>query len=65
VWAYNREHLDHLLSFVEATIRERPASRVGAAPPTSLLEKLPGWFAAAANRAAIAATLRRLRATFD
>jgi hypothetical protein len=66
VWAYNRAHLDHLLAFVEATIRERPASGPdNPAPPSSLLEKMPAWFGAAANRAPIAAALRRLRSTFD
>jgi hypothetical protein len=66
VWAYNRAHLDHLLAYVEATIRERPASNPEVpAPPTSLLEKMPAWFGASSNRAPIAAALRRLRSTFD
>jgi hypothetical protein len=66
VWAYNRTHLDHLLAYVEATIRERPASKPEVpAPPTSLLEKMPAWFGAASNRTPIAAALRRLRASFD
>lgn len=66
VWAYNRAHLDHLLAYVEATIRERPvADPENPAPPTSLLEKMPSWFGAATNRATISAALRRLRTTFD
>jgi len=66
VWAYNRAHLEHLLAYVEATIRERPAPNPDVpAPPTSLLEKMPAWFGAASNRAPISAALRRLRATFD
>ena len=66
VWAYNRDHLDHLLVFAEATIRERPPSDPqNPAPPTSLLEKMPAWFGAATNRSTISATLRRLRSTFD
>jgi len=65
VWAYNRSHLDHLLAWVEATVRERAVPTPEApAPPTSLLEKMPAWFGASSNRAPIAAALRRLRATF-
>jgi hypothetical protein len=66
VWAYNGTHLDHLLSFVEGTIRERAApSAPNNAQPASLVEKMPAWFGAAGNRAAIGAVLRRLRSTLS
>lgn len=66
VWAFNGDHLDHLLHFVEATIRERPAPMsANDARASSLIERMPTWFGAATNRPAIAAALRRLRASLD
>jgi hypothetical protein len=66
IWAYNTAHLDHLLAYVEATIRSRP---IPATPeekmPASLLERMPGWFGAASNRAAISRALRGLGARSD
>lgn len=62
IWAYNSEHLEHLLAFVEATVRERRVVAAGDEKlPSSLLEQMPGWFGAAAHRAAISRALRGLR----
>jgi hypothetical protein len=64
VWAYNLAHLDHLLAFVSAKVRERPAPMsANDARAASLVEKMPTWFGVAANRSAVTATLRRLRST--
>ena len=56
VWAFNREHAELLRDFVAAKHRERQVPRTHA----SMVEKLPRWFKARANRDAITAILDRL-----
>lgn len=55
VWAYNREHLAALKSFIGATLRER-----GPDTNASLFSRLPAWFKSARNREKLTKAISRI-----
>ena len=59
LWAWNADHVDLLDAYVRARVRTR-AHRPRPAP-ASLLERLPPWVKAAANREAVLTVLERFR----
>lgn len=65
LWAYNRQHLEYLRSFVSARVRERPAEvpESESARRMTLVAKLPAWLKAAKNRDQVLHAIDRLRAS--
>ncbi|WP_345575414.1 hypothetical protein [Nonomuraea rosea] len=57
LWAYNLAHLELLEAYVRARLRERPESPGS----QTLLERLPAWMKAAANRDEVLAAIGALR----
>jgi len=60
LWAYNREHLAFLRSFVGATQRERLRDAKHGWRNASLVSRLPKWMKLAKHRAAILRAIARL-----
>lgn len=65
LWAFNREHLDWLDSYVAADLRERSPNSPPApsASHSQLARKLPAWMKRAEHRDEVLRNLERLRAT--
>jgi hypothetical protein len=64
LWAYNREHLDYLESYVSAGLRERTPGEgaPGGTPRNRVLSsRLPQWIKSAKNRERILAAIGKLR----
>ncbi len=59
LWVYNAAHLDHLLDFIEASVRERYVGEP--ARSTSMVERLPEWMVTANHRDDVSSTLRSFR----
>ena len=62
LWAYDGRHLDLLERFVEARLRERRRDPEHGWRNGGLASRLPAWMQRAANRDAVLACIRRLRA---
>ena len=60
LWAYNREHLNYLRSFVDAKLRERLKHPTYGWSNQSLTSRLPTWFKSRKNRAVISRGLNKL-----
>lgn len=58
IWAYNREHLTFLLSFVRSTHRHREPNA-----NSTLVSQLPQWMKSAKNRPALVAALESMLVT--
>ena len=58
LWALNAAHLTFLANYVGATLREREPNR-----NRSAVSRLPSWMKQARHRAAVLATIERLRET--
>jgi hypothetical protein len=61
LWAYNRDHLEFLESFVSAKHRERARDDKVGWRNGSLASRLPKWIQSAKNRPAILQAIERLR----
>jgi hypothetical protein len=57
LWAFNKRHLDFLMSFVSAELRERDQDAYGWAN-SSLASRLPKWIQASKNREQLTSRLR-------
>ncbi|MDY6911836.1 MAG: hypothetical protein SVM79_05725 [Chloroflexota bacterium] len=60
LWAYNREHLEWLRSFVSATIRERKEREDHGWSNRALASRLPRWISQANNRRPILAAISKM-----
>ncbi len=60
LWAYNREHLEWLKSFVSATLRERASHEERGWSNQSMASRLPKWIKRASNRKAILSAIEKL-----
>jgi hypothetical protein len=56
LWAYNKEHLDFLESYVSASIREQVPNI-----NKSLASRLPTWIKSAKNRETVLKCINKLR----
>jgi hypothetical protein len=61
LWAFNRRHLDLLVDYVAARLRERGPEPGG----MTLVARLPEWLKSARNRDEVLRVIDRLRASLD
>lgn len=61
LWAYNRDHLKFIESFVGAQHRERARDEKSGWKNRSLASRLPKWIQSAKNRAEILQTIVKLK----
>ncbi|MGV3480166.1 MAG: hypothetical protein ACO1O3_09475 [Sphingobium sp.] len=60
LWAYNVAHIDALIDYLSATLRERPAAT--SLRNKTMMSRLPAWMKAASARPHILRALSGLRA---